>query len=52
MGEDEADAGADLISWNSPIARAVRGAKVGDVRVVRLPAGEREYEVVAIEYPG
>jgi transcription elongation factor GreB len=51
VGEDEADAGAGLVSWNSPVARAVRGAKVGDLRVVRLPSGEREYEVVAIRYP-
>jgi transcription elongation factor GreB len=51
VGEDEADAGAGLVSWNSPIARAVRGAKVGDLRIVRLPSGEREYEVVGIEYP-
>lgn len=51
VGEDEADAGAGLVSWNSPIARAVRGARIGDVRLVRLPAGEREYEVVGIDYP-
>jgi transcription elongation factor GreB len=46
-----ADAGAGRISWHSPLARAMRGAAVGDVRRVRLPAGEREYEVVAIRYP-
>ena len=51
VGEDEADAGAGLISWNSPIARAIRGAAVGDLRRVTLPAGERELEVVAISYP-
>jgi transcription elongation factor GreB len=51
VGEDEADAGAGLISWNSPIARAIRGAAVGDLRRVALPAGERELEVVAISYP-
>jgi transcription elongation factor GreB len=51
VGEDEADAGAGLISWNAPIARALRGARIGDLRVVRLPGGEREYEVVAIDYP-
>jgi hypothetical protein len=27
VGEDEADAGAGLISWNAPIARALRGAR-------------------------
>jgi len=51
VGEDEADAHAGRVSWNSPIARAVRGAAIGDVRTVRLPAGEKEFEVVAIKYP-
>lgn len=51
VGEDEADAHAGRVSWNSPIARAVRGAAVGDVRTVRLPAGEKEFEVVGITYP-
>ena len=51
IGEDEADAGAGRISWYSPMARALRGAAVGDLRKVVLPAGEREYEVVAIAYP-
>jgi transcription elongation factor GreB len=51
VGEDEADAAAGRISWHSPLARALRGAAVGDVRRVILPAGEREYEVVAIAYP-
>ena len=52
VGEDEADAGAGRISWHSPIARAVRGAAVGDVRRVALPGGEKDYEVLAIAYPG
>jgi len=51
VGEDEADAGAGRVSWSSPIARAVRGAAVGDSRRVALPAGEKHYEVVAISYP-
>jgi len=51
VGEDEADASAGRISWHSPLARALRGAAVGDLRRVTLPGGEREYEVVAIEYP-
>jgi transcription elongation factor GreB len=52
VGEDEADAGAGRISWYSPLARAIRGAAVGDLRRVALPSGEREYEVIAIDYPG
>ncbi len=51
VGEDEADAGAGLVSWNSPLARAIRGAAVGDLRRVELPAGEKELEVAKIRYP-
>lgn len=52
VGEDEADASAGRISWVAPIARALVGARVGDERTVRLPAGEKSYEVMAIRYPG
>ncbi len=51
VGEDEADAGAGRISWRSPLAFALKGAAVGDLRTVRLPAGEKEYEVETIAYP-
>ena len=51
VGEDEADASAGAISWYSPLARALRGAAVGDLRRVLLPGGEKEYEVVGIDYP-
>jgi transcription elongation factor GreB len=51
VGEDEADASAGRISWKAPIARALVGAKVGDERIVRLPSGEKSYEVMAIRYP-
>jgi transcription elongation factor GreB len=50
-GDDEADAGQGRVGWNSPFARALRGAGVGDVRKVTLPAGEKDYEVLAIDYP-
>lgn len=50
VGNDEADAGAGRIGWDSPLARALRGAAVGDVRRVQLPGGEMEYEVMSIRY--
>ena len=50
VGADESDAGAGRISWTSPMARALRGAAVGDVRRVALPSGESEIEVLAIAY--
>ena len=51
VGDDETDAGAGRIGWSAPLARALRGAAVGDVRRVTLPAGDKEYEVVALSYP-
>ena len=52
VGDDEADAGKGLIGWNSPLARVLRGASVGDLRTVVLPAGAKEWEIVEIRYPG
>jgi transcription elongation factor GreB len=51
VGDDEADASANRIGWNAPLARAFIGARVGDERTVRLPVGEKNYEVIAIRYP-
>ena len=51
VGDDEADASAGRIGWNAPLARALIGARVGDERIVRLPAGEKSYEVMRIGYP-
>jgi transcription elongation factor GreB len=51
VGDDEAQAGEGRIGWNSPIARAVRGANLGDLRRVSLPSGEIEYEIMEISYP-
>jgi transcription elongation factor GreB len=51
VGDDESDAASSRIGWSAPIARALVGARVGDERIVRLPAGERSYEVTAISYP-
>ena len=51
VGNDEADAGNGRIGWDSPIARALRGAAVGDLRRINLPAGEKEFEVIEIGYP-
>jgi transcription elongation factor GreB len=51
VGDDEQDAGQGRIGWSAPLARALRGAAVGDLRRVRLPGGEKEWEVVEIAYP-
>jgi transcription elongation factor GreB len=51
VGDDETDAGSGRIGWSAPLAKALVGAKVGDERVVRLPSGEKGYEVAAVRYP-
>ena len=51
VGDDEADATEGRIGWSAPFTRALVGAKVGEERVVRLPNGEKSYEVIAITYP-
>lgn len=50
VGEDEADLKKNLISFNSPIARALIGKSVGDVAQVQTPRGIRELEVIAVNY--
>lgn len=50
VGDDEQYAGKGRIGWNSPMAKALRGASVGDLRVVRLPSGTKEWEVLEISY--
>ena len=51
VGDDELDATHNRIGWSAPIARALRGARSGDLRTVRLPGGEKEWEIMAISYP-
>ncbi len=50
VGDDQADIKQNLISVNSPIARALIGKQVDDVARVNTPSGEVEYEVVNVEY--
>ena len=51
VGNDEAEASEGRIGWGSPMARALRGAEVGDTRMVKGPTGLREWEVLKISYP-
>ena len=50
VGDDEQEASSGRIGWSSPLARALKGAQVGDLRTVRLPGGDKEWEVMAISY--
>lgn len=50
VGEDEADANRHRIAPNSPLARALLGAQVGDVVTWKRPAGPLELEVTRIAH--
>lgn len=50
VGADEADIGSGLLSFSSPIARALIGREEGDVVEVITPGGDRSYEIVEVRY--
>lgn len=50
VGEDEVDSTIGLISWISPVARALTKGRVGDLVTVKTPKGEEELEILEIRY--
>ena len=50
VGELEAEIAEGRLSVTSPFARALVGSREGDTVTVRAPGGEREYEIVGVEY--
>ncbi len=50
VGDDEADVKAGRISYQSPIARALIGKRVGDEVAVQTPSGTVSYEIDQVGY--
>jgi transcription elongation factor GreA len=50
VGEDEANIKDGLISFSSPIARALIGKNEGDDVSFSAPGGEKRYEVIQVRY--
>ena len=50
VGDDEANAERGLISYQSPLARALIGKRLDDLATVRLPSGEKEYEITDVRF--
>ncbi len=51
VGEDEADAAVGKVSWVSPLANALLGARVEDVVTWGRPSGNVDLEILSIAYP-
>ncbi len=50
VGEDEADYKAGMISYTSPVARALVGKSEGDEAAISAPGGEKHVEIVEVRY--
>ncbi len=50
VGDDEADIKNGLISYTSPIARALISKNEGDVIEFQAPDGEKSFEVIEVRY--
>lgn len=50
VGEDEADSKNGLISYSSPIGRALIAKTEGDIAQVQAPGGIRELEIIKVHY--
>ncbi|HEX8793415.1 MAG TPA: transcription elongation factor GreA [Polyangiaceae bacterium] len=50
LGADESDLAKGSISITSPLARSLLGKEVGDEVKMRMPGGERTYEVLDISF--
>ncbi len=50
LGDGETDSGRGIIAYNSPLASALIGHKMGETVEVRLPAGPRTYEITDVAF--
>ncbi|MDC0344405.1 transcription elongation factor GreA [Pelagibacteraceae bacterium] len=50
VGQDEADISNNLLYFKSPIGKAMIGKNVKDMITVITPSGERNFEILSVEY--
>ena len=51
LGLDEVDPARGVVSWLSPIAKALIKAREGDTVILRAPSGEERLEILEVTYP-
>ena len=50
VGKDEADIKNNLIYFKSPVGKGLIGKSVGDMVTINTPSGEKNYEILNVEY--
>ena len=50
VGQDEADIKKNLIFFKSPIGKALIGKNNGELVTVKTPSGEKNFEILNVEY--
>jgi transcription elongation factor GreA len=50
VGQDEADIKKNLVFFRSPIGKAFIGKDKGDMVTVNTPSGERNFEILDVQY--
>ena len=50
VGKDEADIKNNLIYFKSPVGKGLIGKNVGDMVTINTPSGEKNYEILKVEY--
>ena len=50
VGKDEADIKNNLIYFKSPVGKGLIGKSVGDMVTINTPSGEKNYEILKVEY--
>ena len=50
VGKDEADVKKNLIYFRSPIGKGIIGKNLGDLVTIATPSGEKNFEILSVEY--
>jgi len=50
VGQDEADIKKNLVFFKSPIGKALIGKDKGEMIIVGTPSGEKNFEILDVEY--
>ncbi len=50
VGKDEADIKNNLIYFKSPVGKGLIGKNVGELVTINTPSGEKNYEILKVEY--